>query len=155
MRDKYVVSACLTGLNCKYNGKSNPCPAVIALWKGGRAIPICPETLAGLEKPREPSEQRGDTVFSKSGRDLTSEFVKGAELALAKALASGATKAILKSRSPSCGLGVIYSGNFDGSLKPGDGIWAKKMKDAGFEIFTEENLPQEVIEHIPQTDSEK
>lgn len=155
MAEKYVVSACLTGLNCKYNGKSNPCPAVIALWMAGRAIPICPETLAGLEKPREPSEQRGNKVYSKSGRDLTSEFAKGAELALAKALASGATKAILKSRSPSCGSGEIYSGNFDGSLKPGNGIWAKKMKDAGFEIFTEENLPQEVIELVSRADRTK
>lgn len=144
MTAKYVVSACLAGFNCKYNGKSNPCAEVMALHKAGLAIPICPETLAGLEKPREPSEQRGEKVYSKSGRDLTAEFARGAELALAKALASGAKKAILKSRSPSCGEGSIYSGNFDGSLRPGDGIWTKKLKLAGFEIFTEENLPREL-----------
>lgn len=151
MPEKYVVSACLTGQNCKYNGKSNPCEPVLALWRANLAIPICPETLAGLERPREPSEQREGKIFSKSGQNLTEEFTKGADLALKKAQASGAKKAILKSRSPSCGAGVIYSGNFDGTLKPGDGLWTQKLKQAGFEIFTEENLPPEIAKLIHDT----
>lgn len=142
--EKYIVSACLTGKNCKYNGKSNPCPAVIKLYKKGLAIPICPETLGGLPAPREPSEQRDGKIYSASGKDLTKEFYSGAEKAYRLALKSGVKKAILKSRSPSCGYKVIYNGLFDGGLTPGNGIWTEKMLTTGFEIYTEDNLPEEL-----------
>lgn len=139
---KYVASACLAGFFCKYNGGSNPCPQVIKLYEAGLLLPICPESLAGLPAPRPPSEILADgRVIGKYGEDLSAEFEAGAEKAFQKASESGCRKAILKSRSPSCGFGSIYDGSFTGSLRTGNGKWAEKLSQAGFEIWTEENLP--------------
>lgn len=143
MSYEYLLSACLTGQKCKYNGGSNPNKLAQALFIQGRALPVCPETLAGLPCPREPVEQKNGRLISKSGVDLTQKFVLGAEKALTIAKASGAKKAILKARSPSCGYGRIYDGTFSGNLREGNGVWTQKLIEAGFEIFTEENLPQE------------
>ena len=141
MKYEYVVSACLAGRHCKYNGGSNPCAQAIRLVKEGKALPVCPESLSGLPCPREPSERSGGKFFSKSGKEITEEFCKGAEIALKISLESGAKKAIVKSRSPSCGLGSIYDGSFTGKLISGNGIWTESLLRNGFVIFTEENLP--------------
>lgn len=138
----YVVSACLAGFHCKYDGGSNPCPEIVELFQKGLAIPVCPETLAALPSPRAPSEiLPNGKVASKNGEDLSAAFERGAAFALDLALKSGCRKAILKSRSPSCGCGQIYDGTFTGNLRPGNGKWTEKLLDAGFEIWTEENWP--------------
>ena len=141
MKYEYVVSACLAGRRCKYNGGSNPCDQVVRLVKEGKALPVCPESLSGLPCPREPSERIGDKFFSKSGKDITEEFCKGTNQALKISLESGARKAIVKSRSPSCGFGSIYDGSFSGKVTSGNGIWTESLIRNGFVIFTEENLP--------------
>lgn len=143
MKPEYVVSACLAGFCCKYDGGSNPCAKVIELYKSGLALPVCPESLSGLPAPREPAEIVDDgRVLNKTGMDLSAVFERGAERALKKALEYGCHKAILKCRSPSCGFGQIYDGSFSGKLRTGNGKWADKLVANGFEIWTEENLPE-------------
>lgn len=137
---EFVVSACLAGLNCKYDGGSNPCPATIRLVREGRALPLCPETLGCLPMPRNPVEIVNGRAISRDGIDFTPQFEKGSDMALLKALRSGCKKAILKSRSPSCGSGKIYDGTFSRTLTDGWGFWAAKLKEAGFEIFNEEDF---------------
>ena len=154
---RYVVSGCLAGLFCRYDGKSNPCPQVVELLRLGLAVPICPESLSGLPVPRPPCEQvlcgEGKTqvcVLSKTGEDVTKAFQLGAERALRAALASGCRAAILKARSPSCGVGQVYDGSFNRTLRQGDGIWARLLREAGFELFTEDKLPPALADHSGQ-----
>ena len=103
MSKQYVVSACLAGESCRYDGGGSPCPAVQALVRTGHALPVCPEVLGGLPTPRVPSEIRDGRVVAKDGTDVTGAFIRGAEEALRLALENGCTAAILKARSPSCG----------------------------------------------------
>lgn len=140
-RMKYVVSACLAGINCNYKGQGKPCKEVIELCKKGEALPLCPESLGELPVPREPSEIINGRVMSRDGRDVTANFELGAQRAMAKALASGARIAIVKSKSPSCGYKQIYDGSFNKKLCEGNGVWTEKLLSAGFEIYTEKNLP--------------
>ena len=149
---RYVVSGCLAGLACRYDGGSNPCPAVVKLVEAGLAVPICPESLSGLPVPRPPCEQvreapGGDRirVLSRTGEDVTSAFERGARRALEKALASGCRKAILKARSPSCGVGEVYDGTFSHTLRPGDGLWARLLREAGFSLWAEDELPPDIF----------
>src|SRR5512136_2016262 len=97
-----IVSACLAGVACRYDGGAKPCAAVICLVAEGQAIPVCPEQLGGLPTPRLPAEQVGDRVIRKDGMDVTAEFERGAQEALKVARLVGAKTAILKARSPSC-----------------------------------------------------
>lgn len=150
LRPRYVVSGCLAGLACRYDGGSNPCPRVVRLVEAGLAVPLCPESLSGLPVPRPPCEQCASgpehddiRVFSRDGRDLTAAFLLGAERAFRAARAAGCREAILKARSPSCGVGQVYDGTFSRSLRPGDGLWARLLRQAGFALWTEENLPPE------------
>lgn len=138
---EFVVSGCLAGLRCRYDGASRPCPKVVELVNKGRAKPVCPESLSGLPCPRPPCEQSHGRVVCKNGDDVTQAFEKGASRALKIAIESGATAAILKSRSPSCGFGQIYDGTFSKTLTPGEGIFAAKLAEAGFKIYSEDNLP--------------
>ncbi len=137
-----MVSACLAGEKCRYDATSRPCPGVQKLVRKDCALPLCPEMLGGLACPRLPCEQRNGRIISSSGADFSALFAKGAERALALALAYGAKKAILKSRSPSCGFGQIYDGTFQKRLCPGNGLWATMLLEAGFELYSEESLPQ-------------
>ena len=107
-----LVSACLLGKNCKYNGGNNFCPAVIEFLKDKEYKEICPECMGGLSTPRAPSEIKDGKVFSKTGTDVTKEFIKGAEESLKLAKEYGVSMAILKQGSPSCGYGRIYDGSF-------------------------------------------
>lgn len=141
----YLVSACLAGINCRYDGK-NSGNEVITQWvKEGKAIPVCPEQLAGLPTPRIDCEiaadNKGDRkVISRDGRNLTMEFMIGAQKSLELAKAEGITKAILKSKSPSCGCGVIYDGTFSGRLVKGNGLTAELLLQKGMEVYTENEL---------------
>lgn len=150
-RPRYVVSGCLAGLRCRYDGGSNPCAQVVKLVEAGLAVPVCPESLSGLAVPRPPCEQElrapGQEpvrVISRSGEDVTAAFELGARRALTAALASGCCEAILKARSPSCGVGEVYDGSFSHTLRPGDGLWARLLREAGFNLWTEERLPPDL-----------
>ena len=135
--ENLLVSACLLGFNCKYNGGNNalPAEALEKLRRQYRLIPVCPETAGGLPIPREPSERRGRRVISRSGQDVTAAFRKGAGIAAALAERFGAEKALLKSNSPSCGSGTIYDGSFSGILTAGDGLAAEYLKRKKVDIF--------------------
>ncbi|MBA4385039.1 MAG: DUF523 domain-containing protein [Anaerolinea sp.] len=137
---KIIVSACLAGLNCRYDGSAKPCEKVIQLVAKGRAVPVCPEQLGGLPIPRQSSERVGERVLRKDGADVTAEFFRGAEESLKLAKMIGATQAILKSRSPSCGCNQIYDGTFSGTLIPGDGVFTALCKASGIAVITEEEL---------------
>lgn len=141
----YIVSACLAGIKCRYDGKDNENNDIIKLIKEGKAIPVCPEVLGGLSIPRVPCEilkdENGDIkVINKEGIDCTLEFIEGAKKALAIAEIVEADAAILKSKSPSCGCGKIYDGRFTGKLIDGDGITTKLLKENGINIYTEDTF---------------
>ena len=135
-----LVSACLLGVNCKYSGGNNLCPAVRALTEKYQLIPVCPEQLGGLPTPRLPSERQGELVINKDGRDVTMAFHRGAEEALKIAQELGCKRAVLKSRSPSCGCGRIYDGTFSGTIVPGSGVTAELLRREGYTLYTEEDL---------------
>lgn len=138
MPQRYVVSACLAGEHCRYDGGSSPCEAVMELVREGRAVPVCPETLGGLPTPRTPAEIREGRVIMRDGRDVSEAFARGAAEALRRALAEGCDAAILKARSPSCGAGMVYDGTFTGRRVPGEGIFARMVREAGLPVETEE-----------------
>jgi uncharacterized protein YbbK (DUF523 family) len=135
-----IVSACLAGVGCRYDGAAKPCDAIIRLVAEGQAVPVCPEQLGGLPTPRPPAEIIGNHVIRKDGIDVTGEFTRGAQEALKLAQLVGAKTAILKSRSPSCGSGKIYDGSFTGRLVDGNGLFAELCKQEGIEVKTEEEI---------------
>ena len=130
-----LVSACLAGFPCRYDGKSKHCPKVMELVRAGKAIPVCPEQLGGLSTPRSPCEVSGDRVVDARGHDWTDNYRRGAEAVLALARAYGATQAVLQKRSPSCGAGWIYDGTFSKMLVPGDGITARLLRENGIQVI--------------------
>ena len=136
---KLLVSACLLGCECRYDGKSQPNEAVLRLRDTYDLIPVCPEQMGGMPTPRVPSERVGDRVLTKDGTDVTDRFLRGAETALHLAKTLGATAAVLKARSPSCGKGAIYDGTFSGTLTKGDGVTSEKLVANGIRVFTEES----------------
>ena len=135
-----LVSACLLGCACRYDGKSKPCEAVLSLTKKYNLIPVCPEIFGGLSTPRDASEISGEKVVSKEGADNTQCFLRGAREALRLARIFGCEKAILKSKSPSCGKGFVYDGSFSGKLIPGNGITAHMLMENGIKIYTENDI---------------
>ena len=141
---KILVSKCLLGINCRYKGDNCKSDAVCALGEKYDIIPICPEQDGGLSTPRDPAEIQGNKVVSSSGKDVTKEYERGARRALELARAHSIEFAVLKSKSPSCGCGMIYDGTFSGVLIPGDGITARLLKENGFEV-TDENGVQKLI----------
>jgi uncharacterized protein YbbK (DUF523 family) len=134
-----LVSACLAGAPCRYNGRGFICPSVAALVAAGKAIAVCPEVLGGLSTPRPPAEIVAGRVVTVVGEDVTAAYQAGAQLALKLASKAGCRTAILKARSPSCGCGQIYDGSFSGRLIPGDGVFAALLKQAGIVVQTEED----------------
>jgi uncharacterized protein YbbK (DUF523 family) len=139
-KNMIIVSACLAGVGCRYDGAAKPCKVVIRLVAEGQAIPLCPEQLGGLSTPRQPAEIIDSQVIRKDGVDVTAEFTRGALEALKLARLVGAKTAVLKSRSPSCGSGKIYDGSFTGRLVDGSGLFAELCKQAGIEVKTEEEI---------------
>ena len=140
MTKNILVSACLLGTACRYDGKSKPCPAVIALQEKYSLIPICPEIMGGLPTPRIPSEICGDRVLMKDGTNVTENYRRGAEEALRIARENQCTVAILKEKSPSCGSGLIHNGRFDGGMTEGDGITAQLLKANGIRVLGESEI---------------
>ncbi|MBQ8147056.1 MAG: DUF523 domain-containing protein [Clostridia bacterium] len=135
-----LVSACLLGEKCRYDGRSKPNEAVINKLKEYNVIPICPEVMGGLSTPRNPSEIIGDKVIMINGRDVTLEYKRGAEIALNIALKNKCEFAILKARSPSCGKGLIYDGTYSGTLTKGNGICAELLMKNGIAVLDEEEI---------------
>lgn len=144
------MSACLCGVDCKYSGKNNYNEKAYELFKEGGALLVCPEQLGGLPTPRHPSEINLGTaedvlkgsgqVINNQGEDMTKYFIKGAEETLKIANAANCKKAVLKSKSPSCGCGKIYNGRFRDILIEGNGITAQLLLDNGIEVITELEL---------------
>lgn len=134
-----LVSACLLGINCKYNGKNNLNDNIMRMREKHTLIPVCPEQLGGLETPRYPSEICGDKVINNQGKDVTEQYEKGAYEALKIAKMCNCHIAILKERSPSCGSKNIYDGTFSKTLINGMGICAKLLHDNGIEVYSEED----------------
>ena len=132
---KILVSACLLGENCKYNGKNNYSERVAKYLEGHEVIPVCPEVLGGLPTPRDPSEIVSGEVINCKGVNVDRQFREGAEEALRIAKENGIDLAILQSRSPSCGVKQIYDGNFTGKLIPGQGVFAQLLEKNGFRVM--------------------
>lgn len=135
-----LVSACLLGCTCRYDGQSKPHPLAQELAKRGLAVPVCPEQLGGLPTPRNPSERRGERVVMNDGRDVTAEYRRGAEEALRLAELFDCGTAILKEKSPSCGSGLIHDGSFAGGLAPGDGVTTEVLKAHGIRVLGESRV---------------
>lgn len=135
MKEKLLISACLLGENCKYNGGNNFTPEVEALRERYELVPVCPEQLGGLPTPRTPAERVGDRVVNREGADVTDAFRQGAEKTLELARASGITKAVFQVRSPSCGSGTVYDGTFSGALTAGQGVTAELLEKNGVNIY--------------------
>ena len=144
--EKILVSKCLAGFNCRYDGGNNLVPAVKDLVDRGLAVTVCPEQLGGLPTPRTPSERRGARVVSRDGKDVTAEFKAGAEAALKFALENDCWTAILKAHSPSCGKDCIYDGQFIGKLVPGSGVTAELLLRNGIRVMTEEEYTNQLQE---------
>ena len=136
MKEKVLVSACLLGVDCKYNGGNNYDEEIFKKLEKYELIPVCPEIFGGLSTPRKPSEIVGDKVINNEGLDVTNSFKRGAEETLELAKKLGVKKAILKAKSPSCGNGKIYDGTFTGTIIDGDGITTKLLKENGIEVIT-------------------
>ena len=135
--DKLLISACLLGVPCRYDGKSKPAASIERLREKYELIPICPEQLGGLPTPRNPSERIGGRVVMADGTDVTAQYQKGARAALELCLREGCVAAVLKERSPSCGSGEIYDGTFTRSLVAGDGVTAELLKKNGIKVYGE------------------
>lgn len=138
--EKILISACLVGENCKYSGGNNLSPKIEALLEKYDLIPFCPEEQGGLPTPRNPSEQKGNEVYMDNGKDVTEQFEDGAKKALMLCLYLKINIAILKERSPSCGVHQIYDGSFTGKVIPGMGVTAKLLKENGIKVYTEDEI---------------
>lgn len=140
----YLVSSCLAGINCRYDGKNSENIDIVELVNQGQAIPVCPEVFGKLPIPRPCCEIVDDhhmkKVMSRDGKDLTKEYYDGAEKALSIAKTLDIKKAILKSKSPSCGCGLIYDGTFSGNLIEGNGLTAELLMKNGIEVYTENDF---------------
>ena len=136
----YIISSCLLGHNCKYNGGNNRCQEVIEKY-----VVVCPESAAKLPCPRPPAERQGRRIVDKEGKNLTEAFEKGAALSLgtcrtiADCTGEALEGAILKANSPSCGCGKIYDGTFTGTLTEGDGVFAQMLKEEGIPVISEKD----------------
>jgi uncharacterized protein YbbK (DUF523 family) len=145
-----LVSACLAGRACRFDGSANPDDEVARLVAEGRAVLVCPEVDGGLGTPRPAAEITGGDgadvlagrarVLTRAGEDVTEAYVAGARLALEAAREAGATTAILKARSPSCGKGAVYDGSFSRSLQEGDGVTASLLRSEGLTVISDEEI---------------
>ena len=135
-----LVSACLLGIGCRYDGKCKPNEDVIKLSEEHNLVPFCPEIYGGLPTPRVPSEIVGEKVLNAEGEDVTEQYSKGAEEALKTAKMFGCEVAIMKEKSPSCGNGLVHTGKFDGGLIEGDGITVRILKKNGIRVFGESEI---------------
>ena len=141
MKECILVSRCLLGEPCRYDGRSKPHQRVMELEKGYRLVPVCPEVLGGLPTPRPPAEIRPDgRVVNREGQDVTREYEEGAQQALELAVREGCRTAVLKENSPSCGCREIYDGSFSKRLIPGQGIAARLLTEHGIRVLGESDV---------------
>lgn len=138
-QEKIIVSACLLGVSCRYDGKSVPSPKVMALMDRYTLIPVCAEILGGLTTPRSPSEIVGDKVINRKGEDVTENYQRGAEEILRLCRLYGVKEAILKEKSPSCGVNLIYDGSFGGNLINGMGVLTRLLTSNGIRVISDED----------------
>ena len=134
---KLMVSACLLGFPCRYDGRAKPHEGVLSLLETHTLIPFCPEIYGGLATPRPAAERQGDRVMTEAGLDVTEQYRRGAGEALRLCRLYGCNAALLKERSPSCGHRVIHNGRFDGGLLPGDGVTAELLLHNGITVYGE------------------
>ncbi len=147
-KEKILLSACLAGVKCVYDGTDKLKPALARLYRNKEAIIFCPEKAGGFKIPHPPSEILGASgedvlenkaqVVSKNGKDVTVYFLKGAKKVLALAKKKGIKQAVMKARSPSCGCGLIYDGSFSGKLVKGYGVTAALLKKNGIKVMSDE-----------------
>ena len=141
-KEALLVSACLMGAPCRYDGGGKMLEGLSRLEEIYDLIPVCGEVMGGMSTPRVASERVGDRVINREGEDVTEYFRRGAEEVLRIAEFCGAKKALLKERSPSCGSGRIYDGSFTGTLRDGWGVTAERLRDAGIAVFGESALEE-------------
>ena len=134
---RILISACLLGCRCRYDGASKPQPWIAALAERHTLVPVCPEQLGGLSTPRPPAERCGVRVVTREGGDVTAQYRRGAEEALRLCRLLGCEAALLKERSPSCGSGMVYDGTFTGTLTAGDGVTAELLRAQGIPVYGE------------------
>ena len=140
---KILVSACLLGKNCKYNGGNNLNPKVVELLKDHVPVEVCPELLAGLGIPRTPIEIVNGEVKDRNGNSVDAALRRAVDMILNQVRREGIRYAILKSRSPTCGVRQVYDGSFSGTLVDGAGVLARALMDAGCQVFDSEDLPEQ------------
>lgn len=138
-----LISACLLGERCRYDGMSKPVRVPDVIKERFELIPICPEVMGGLETPRLPAERVGDRVINSAGGDVTENYMRGAAIALDICRRNDCRAAVLKEKSPSCGIGRIYDGSFTRTLKDGNGVSAELMAENGIALFGESDLEDE------------
>ena len=134
---RLLISACLLGCRCRYDGASKPQPWLAALAERHELVPVCPEQMGGLATPRPPAERQGDRVMTKEGADVTAQYRRGAEEALRLCRLFDCQAALLKERSPSCGCGSVYDATFTGVLTAGDGVTAELLRAEGVPVYGE------------------
>ncbi len=135
-----LISACLLGLDCRYDGKNCFNDKVLELRKYANLIPVCPEQMGGLSTPRDPSEIVGNRLISNKGTDVTAYYDKGADMALKLAQINDCKYALLKQKSPSCGCGLIYDGTFSGRTIKGNGNTTKLLSENGIICYSDEDI---------------
>ena len=138
--ENLLVSGCLLGKNTKYNGKNNYIPLIEKIKEKYNIIVICPEVMGGLSIPRDPSEISGNKVINNKMKDVTFEYNKGAEIALELAIKNNCKKALLKEKSPSCGVNYIYDGTFSGNIICGMGITTKILVSNNIDVYSENEI---------------
>lgn len=154
---KILVSACLVGDPVRYDGKAKPVGGIEALYQTHEVFKLCPEVAAGLPVPRDPAELNGTSieilnkkvggVFTKTGQSVTAEFLRGAQTTLAFCLDHGIEAAVLKERSPSCGLTQVYDGSHTGTIIPGTGLTAALLREAGIKVYSEDNFQELLVDY--------
>lgn len=137
---KLLISACLLGENCKYNGKNNEHAVIRESGRVHEVLAVCPEVMGGLPVPRPPAEIREGRVINTEGDDVTKYFVEGTEVALEYAAGFDPDYVILQSRSPSCGVCEVYDGTFTGKRIPGQGVFAAAATEVGYAVIDAEYL---------------
>ena len=139
---RILISGCLLGLCCRYDGASKPHTMAEELSKKHELVPVCPEQLGGLATPRPPAERQGGRIIAKNGADVTQQYCRGAEETLKLCRLLGCEAAVLKERSPSCGCGEIYDGTFTGTLVAGNGVTAELLLEHGIPVYGESRISE-------------
>ena len=140
--EKILISACLVGDKCKYDGHTNYTHLIKDLLEKYELVPFCPEVEGGLPTPRKPSERKGDKVINNAGKDVTRNFQLGAEKALNICKYLNIKIAILKENSPSCGVNQIYDGNFKNKLIKGEGVTTELLRKNGIAVYNENQIEE-------------